>query len=191
MKKFILLFCAVMTFSMCQAAQKIVTVNIEKLFNSYYKTSQVENIIKKQAQVYQDYLNKKIESVKAIDKKFRVQLDKAQNVTISSADRSAAAKEAEKLSNEIRVIRKEMEVYSNEKRKEMGNMTMRKRQELMQEITACVRKTAEGLGADFVFDVSGRTAHQIPAVIYAKPSTDITNQVLQILNKGNVPEKRK
>ena len=73
----------------------------------------------------------------------------------------------------------------------MGNMTMRKRQELMQEITACVRKTAEGLGADFVFDVSGRTAHQIPAVIYAKPSTDITNQVLQILNKGNVPEKRK
>lgn len=191
MKKFILLFSAVMTFSMCQAAQKIVTVNIEKLFNSYYKTSQVENIIKKQAQVYQDYLNKKIESVKAIDKKFRVQLDKAQNVTISSADRSAAAKEAEKLSNEIRVIRKEMEVYSNEKRKEMGNMTMRKRQELMQEITACVRKTAEGLGADFVFDVSGRTAHQIPAVIYAKPSTDITNQVLQILNKGNVPEKRK
>ncbi|MBR2509203.1 MAG: OmpH family outer membrane protein [Lentisphaeria bacterium] len=191
MKKFILLFSAVMTFSMCQAAQKIVTVNIEKLFNSYYKTSQVENIIKKQAQVYQDYLNKKLESVKAIDKKFRVQLDKAQNVTISSADRSAAAKEAEKLSNEIRVIRKEMEVYSNEKRKEMGNMTMRKRQELMQEITACVRKTAEGLGADFVFDVSGRTAHQIPAVIYAKPSTDITNQVLQILNKGNVPEKRK
>lgn len=191
MKKFILLFSVVMTFSMCQAAQKIVTVNIEKLFNSYYKTSQVENIIKKQAQVYQDYLNKKLESVKAIDKKFRVQLDKAQNVTISSADRSAAAKEAEKLSNEIRVIRKEMEVYSNEKRKEMGNMTMRKRQELMQEITACVRKTAEGLGADFVFDVSGRTAHQIPAVIYAKPSTDITNQVLQILNKGNVPEKRK
>ena len=191
MKKFILLAVAAVLIQNCFAAQKIVTVNIEKLFNSYYKTSQVENIIKKQAQVYQDYLNKKMEQIKAIDKKFRVQLDKAQNVTISSADRSTAAKEAEKLSSEIRVIRKEMEFYSNEKRKEMGNMTMKKRQELMQEISASVRKVAEGLGADFVFDVSGKTTHQIPAVIYAKPSTDITNQVLQILNKGNVPEKRK
>lgn len=191
MKKIVFTFAAVMLVSVCCGAQKIVTVNIEKLFNSYYKTSQVENIIKKQSQVYQNYLNKKLESVKAIDKKFRVQLDKAQNVTISADERTNAAKEAEKLSSEIRVIRTEMQAYSTEKRKEMANLTMRKRQELMQEITACVRKVAEGLAADFVLDVSGQTAHRIPAVIYAKPSTDITNQVLQILNKGNVPEKRK
>ena len=48
MKKFILTLAAVMLVSFCSAAQKIVTVNVEKLFNSYYKTSQVENIIKKQ-----------------------------------------------------------------------------------------------------------------------------------------------
>lgn len=190
MKKIILLIVVAVFIPVCSGAQKIATVNIEKLFNSYYKTSQVENIIKKQAQVYQNYLNKKLESVKEIDKKFRVALDKAQNVTLSSDERTKAAKEAEKLSSEIRVIRTEMEAYSNEKRKEMANMTMKKRAELMQEITACVRKVAEGLAVDFVFDVSGKTAHQIPALIYAKPSADITSQVLKILNQGNVPEKR-
>lgn len=191
MKKFILTLAAVMLVSFCSAAQKIVTVNVEKLFNSYYKTSQVENIIKKQAQVYQNYINKKLESAKAVDKKFRVQLDKAQNVTLSAADRNNAAKEAEKLNSEIRVLRTEIDTYSKDKRKEMANLTMRKRQELMQEITDCIRKVAEGLGADFVFDVSGRNSNQIQTVVYAKPSADITNQVLQILNKGNVPEKRK
>ena len=60
----------------------------------------------------------------------------------------------------------------------------------MQEISAFVRKVAQGMAADFVFDISGKTAHQLPAVIYANPSADITNQVLQLLNKGNVPEKR-
>lgn len=190
MKKFILIIALFALLPFAEAAQKIVTVNIEKLFNSYYKTPQVENIIKKQAEVYQNYLNKKLASVRDIDKKFRVELDKAQNVTLSAADRAAAAKNAEKYSSEIRVIRTEMEAYSNEKRKEMANMSLKKRAELMQEISDCVRKTAIGLGADFVFDISGKTTHQIPAIIYAAPSTDITNQVLQILNKGNVPEKR-
>ncbi len=188
MKNFfaIILFCAVLP-AYC-AAPKIITVNIEKLFNSYYKTPQVEEIIQKQAQIYQEYLNKKIEEIKALDKKFRVELDKSQNVTLSSADRTNAAKNAEKISSEIRVIRTEMESYSNEKRKEMANLTLKKRNELMQEIIEAVRNTAKGLAADFVFDVSGKSTHQIPSVIYANPSSDITDQVLQILNKGNMPK---
>ena len=190
MKKIIstLLFCIFAATSF--AAQKIMTVNIESIFKAYYKTSQVENIIKKQAQVYQNYLNKKMEEVKAIDKKFRTELDRAQNVTLSSKDRSQAAKNAEKYSSDIRVLRSEMKIYSDEKRKEMSNMTIKKRQELMNEITSCIRKVAEGHGADFVFDVSGRTTQQPPAVVYSKPSADISSQVIQILNKGNTPEKR-
>ena len=190
MKKFILMTVVMALMPFAGAAQKILTVNMEKLFNSYYKTPQVENIIKKQAEIYQNYLNKKLESVREIDKKFRIELDKAQNVTKSAAERATAAKNAEKYSSEIRVIRTEMEAYSTEKRKEMANMSIKKRAELMQEISDCVRKAAIGLGADFVFDISGKTTHQIPALIYASPSSDITNDVLQILNKGNVPEKR-
>ncbi len=190
MKKFILSVILCTAAASSFAAQKIMTVNVEKIFKAYYKTSQVENIIKKQAQVYQEYLNKKIQQVKDIDKKFRVELDRAQNVTLSSKERSDAAKNAEKFSSEIRVIRTEMEAYSKEKRKEMANMTLKKRQELMREISDCIRKVAEGHAADFVLDVSGSTSHQIPAVIYAKPSSDISSQVIQILNKGNTPEKR-
>lgn len=172
------------------AAGKIMTVNIEKLFNSYYKTPQVENIVQKQAQVYQNYINKKMEKLRDLNAKFRVELDKAQNVSLSSADRSKAAQNAEKYNSEIRLLRTEMETYSTEKRKEMAKLTLEKRASLMQDITDCVRKVAQGMAADFVFDVSGKTTHQIPALIYANPATDITNDVLKILNKGNVPEKK-
>lgn len=190
MKKFIISIAAAAVIFPASAAQKIVTVNIEKLFNAYYKTPQVENIIQKQAQVYQNYLNKKMEKLRDIDKKFRVELDKAQNVTLSTENRSKAAQQAEKYNSEIRLLRAEMEAYSTEKRKEMANMTLEKRASLMQDISASVRKVAEGMAADFVFDVSGKTTHQIPALIYANPASDITNDVLKILNKGNVPEKK-
>lgn len=190
MKKIIALFAVFAVMLPSMAAQKIVTVNIEKIFNSYYKTPQVENIIQKQMQVYQNYLKKKMEKVRDLDKKFRVELDKAQNVTLSAADRSKAAQNAEKYNSEIRLLRTEMESYSNEKRQEMTKMTLEKRASLMQDISACVRKVAQGMAADFVFDVSGKTTHQIPALIYANPSSDITNDVLKILNKGNVPEKK-
>ena len=190
MKKFIISIAAAAVIFPASAAQKIVTVNIEKLFNAYYKTPQVENIIQKQAQVYQNYLNKKMEKLRDIDQKFRVELDKAQNVTLSTENRSKAAQQAEKYNSEIRLLRAEMETYSTEKRKEMANMTLEKRASLMQDISASVRKVAEGMAADFVFDVSGKTTHQIPALIYANPASDITNDVLKILNKGNVPEKK-
>lgn len=190
MKKLFFIIIVCLSFSASYGAQKILTVNVEKIFNSYYKTSQVENIIKKQAQVYQNYLNKKLEEIKKIDKDFRIQLDRAQNVTLSQKERNEATTKAQKLSNDIRVIRTEMENYSKEKRNEMASMTMKKREELLNEISDCVRKIAKGLSADFVFDVSGKTTHQIPALIYAAPSTDITNQVIQLLNKGNMPEKR-
>ena len=190
MKKFIISIAAAAVIFPASAAPKLVTVNIEKLFNAYYKTPQVENIIQKQAQVYQNYLNKKMEKLRDIDQKFRVELDKAQNVTLSTENRSKAAQQAEKYNSEIRLLRAEMETYSTEKRKEMANMTLEKRASLMQDISASVRKVAEGMAADFVFDVSGKTTHQIPALIYANPASDITNDVLKILNKGNVPEKK-
>ena len=69
-------------------------------------------------------------------------------------------------------------------------MTLEKRSAIMQDISETVRKVAEGIAADFVFDVSGKTTHQVPALIYASPASDITNDVLKILNKGNVPEKK-
>ena len=190
MRKFIIIIAIAAIILPAGAAQKIVTVNIEKLFNAYYKTPQVENIIRKQAQVYQNYLTKKMEKARELDKKFRVELDKAQNVTLSNENRSKAAQQAEKYNSEIRLLRAEMETYSNEKRKEMANMTIEKRASVMQDISNVIRKVAEGMAADFVFDVSGKTTHQIPALIYANPATDITNDVLKILNKGNVPEKK-
>lgn len=190
MKKFIIFIATAAIFCNAAAAQKIVTVNIEKLFNAYYKTPQVENIIQQQAQVYQNYLKKKMEKARELDKKFRIELDKAQNVTLSTEARSSAAKQAEKYNSEIRLLRTEMETYSNEKRKEMANMTIEKRAAIMKDISETVRKVAEGIAADFVFDVSGKTTHQVPALIYASPASDITNDVLKILNKGNVPEKK-
>lgn len=190
MKKFITFIVIATIFCNAFAAQKIVTVNIEKLFNAYYKTPQVENIIQKQAQVYQNYLKKKMEKARELDKKFRIELDKAQNVTLSTENRSKAAQQAEKYNSEIRLLRTEMETYSAEKRKEMANMTLEKRSAIMQDISETVRKVAEGIAADFVFDVSGKTTHQIPALVYASPASDITNDVLKILNKGNVPEKK-
>ena len=52
------------------------------------------------------------------------------------------------------------------------------------EIRVIVEDYAKGAGYDIVMDKSGMSAVQIPVLLYHKDSTDITAQVLKVLNKN-------
>ena len=82
MKKGLLLLLFLVGLNLSVSAQKIAVVDLEKVFKDYYKTPQIEELLKKQQQVFQDYLMKKNESAMELDKKFRVAFDRSQNITL-------------------------------------------------------------------------------------------------------------
>lgn len=182
----VLFFCCALVLA---NGQKIATVDMEKLFEGFYKTGQIDAVLKQQGQVYQDYLNKRMEKVREMDKTFRIEFDRSQNVTLSQEERNKGTEKAEKIANEIKVIQSEMEVYAKTKREDMMTLTQTKRNDLMVEISDTVKKVAMNQGYDFVLDISGRSASNIPVVIYSKTNVDLTLDVLNILNKGNTVKK--
>ncbi len=190
MRKFILGLLVFLGVSVSAFAQKIAVVDMAKIFREYYKTAQVEELLKKQQQVYQDYLTKRNEQVKELDKKFRVAFDRSQNITISQEERQKATEEAEKYTQEIKVIRTEMQTYARSKQTELMQLATTKRNELMQEINATIKQIAINQGYDFVFDLSAESANKIPVVLYSNNSVDLTTEVINNLNKGNVEEKK-
>jgi Skp family chaperone for outer membrane proteins len=186
MKKVLLLLLVLVGLSFSVSAQKIAVVDLEKVFKDYYKTPQIEELLKKQQQVFQDYLMKKNESAMELDKKFRVAFDRSQNITLSQEERKKATEEAEKITQDLQVIRTEMQTYAQAKQEDLLKLANLKRNELLQEITETIKQLAINQGYDFVLDLSAKSANAIPVVLYSKNNVDLTLEVITILNKGNI-----
>ena len=178
-------------FGVCVSifAQKIAVVDMEKVFKEYYKTPQIEELLKKQQHLFQDYLVKKNDKARELDKSFRVAFDRSQNITLSQEERNKATDEAEKISQEIKVIRTEMQNYAQNKQDELMKLATLKRNELLQEIVEKIKQLAINQGYDFVLDLNANSVNQIPVVLYAKNNVDLTLEVISALNKGNVIDK--
>ena len=65
---------------------------------------------------------------------------------------------------------------------------VQKTRELLQDVQNIVRKIAEEEGIDHVFEVSGKSSSQLPSLIYIRNATDLTDRVIEELNR-NQPEK--
>ena len=185
MKKGILLLLSLIGLNFAASAQKIAVVDLEKVFKDYYKTPQIEELLKKQQQVFQDYLVKKNESAMELDKKFRTAFDRSQNITLSQEERKKATAEAEKITQDIQVIRTEMQTYAQAKQDDLMKLATLKRNEVLQEITETLKQLAINQGYDLVLDLSAKSASAVPVVLYSKNNVDLTLEVITILNKGN------
>jgi Skp family chaperone for outer membrane proteins len=58
------------------------------------------------------------------------------------------------------------------------------RKELVDEIRRAIARYAKSNAYDLVLDYSGRTLNNLSAVIYFKPENDVTDTILELINKG-------
>ena len=74
-------------------------------------------------------------------------------------------------------------MYLLERRREMQELEKNKRQEIIADIQAEVRKRAAAGGYDYVFDSSGKTVNDQPALLIFPEKHDISEAVIRELNR--------
>ena len=90
-----------------------------------------------------------------------------------------------------RVEQKQEELYKF-RQQEMGQIESRQQAvlaELIKELTAILDKYAKDNGYAQVFEVSGRTMNQMPAVLVYPHEDDITEALIKLVNAGHEQEK--
>jgi len=161
---------------------KIAVVDIQRLFNEYFRTEEAQLQFNKDYAGIQKRVNQKIETVnemilelKEIDKKL-----KNENVD----------ERKQKLAKEFQLIEQERQMLINEMRREEKNekedVDRRKAasmQGIMSEIRSKVISFSKKGNYDFVFDQSGKNTNQVSFFLYLKDATDITEVLLKELNK--------
>ncbi len=166
---------------------RMVVVDLNKIFNEYYKTPQASAKLKETA----DSFNKEHETLmdgyrKLVEEinKLREEQDKPEySAEIRDQKRKALT---DKLAD-AQKSQREIEEYRRNHQKILEEQTQRMRMTILKEINEIIAKEAKDSGYQFVFDKSGNTLNGVPSIVYSQDSLEITDAILKVLNK-NAPK---
>lgn len=164
---------------------KIAVVDMARVFDDYYKTRIVQSQLEEQQSVYRTHVTAMNEEYNKLQDEYKVLLDAAQNITLKESERQEKAADAAKKLAEVRQKERDINQYLTEKSRQFKELEDTKRTEITAEILGEVQRRATVDGYDMVLDYSGKTTSNLAGVVFFKPNLDITDAVLEELNRGN------
>jgi len=142
------------------AADKLAYVDLSKAFSEYEKTKGYDKVLTEKETVYDTERNKKVDEIKQFQDKMNLLSDKE--------------KEAKKPEFEAKV--KTLQEYDRQKQTDLRKEQDTRMKEILKDIEDAVKQYAEKEGYTLVFNDR--------VLVYQTKSMDITDKILEILNKG-------
>lgn len=158
---FLAIFCFTMVLTgVATAADKFAYVDLSKVFNDYKKTKDFDKVLADKESAYEGERNKKVADIKQYQDKMNLLSDKE--------------KEAKRGDLETKI--KSLQENDRQKQVDMRKEFNDKRSEILKDIDNTIKALAEKGGYTLVFNEAG--------VLYNVKSLDITDQILESLNKS-------
>lgn len=167
--------------------KSIVTVDMKKLFDDYYKTPTARAKLEEtRDQFATEFKNKQEDLKKQVEElnQLREEQDRPEYTPEVREEKRKTMNE--KLASMQR-FQRELEEYRRSHQEILQQQSMRMREGLLEEITEVVKIEAKQRGLIFVLDRSGNTLNGMPGVVFSDDSLDITADILKILN-ANAPD---
>jgi Skp family chaperone for outer membrane proteins len=144
-----------------QAAEKFACMDLARVFNEYGKTKEYDKTLSEEENSYTQELDKKTNEIKQLQDKMNLLSDKE--------------KEAKKPDMESKL--KALQEFKRTKETDLRKELVEKRDEIFKDIQSAVKKYSEKEGLTLVFNDQ--------VLVYQDKTLDITDKIIQALNKEN------
>ena len=166
------------------AELKIAVIDMQKAFQEYEKTTTIEIKLNQQMEVFKEYSNQLNQQYQNLRKQYESARDDSQNIAYSAAERENKRQKAQQLYESLKLKEQEMTSYSESRKTQIRDMYTKLRGEVVDEIRKAVHNKAVLEGYTIVLDQSGESLNDVGFVIYVQPGLDITDAIIQDLNRG-------
>ncbi|MFH0826813.1 MAG: OmpH family outer membrane protein [Candidatus Omnitrophota bacterium] len=156
----LIVFCLGLWFKPVLAADKIAYVDLSRIFSEFNKTKDYDKALTDKESVYSADREKKVNEIKQFQDKMNLLSDKE--------------KEAKQGDLESRI--KTLQDYDRQKQTDLRKEQDEKMKEILKDIEDTVKQHSEKEGYTLVFNDR--------VLIYQNKSMDITDKIIEILNKG-------
>ena len=166
------------------AEVKIAVIDMQKAFEEYEKTKTIEIKLNQQMEVFREYSNQLQQQYQNLRKQYESARDDSQNIALSGAERENKRLKAQQLYESMLLKEQEMNSYKESRKEQIREMYTKLRDEAVEEIRKAVHNKAVLEGYTIVLDKSGETLNNVESVIYFQANLDITESIIQDLNRG-------
>lgn len=170
------------------AVESTAYINMEKVFEGFYKTRRAESSLRKQEAVYKERADTAVKELEELKEKFERLRKESESVALSDEAKERKQEEARGVEIQLRDKERDLQKYFADKKREMQGDYMKSRNMIVKEILQFVRTYADENGYDVVMDVSGMTQNMLPVILKYPEDKEITPIILQELNRGHEEE---
>jgi outer membrane protein len=167
---------------------KVGTVDMKKVFESYYKTKDAESRINEARNAAKKELEDRMDSYKKGTEDVQKLNDEIQRPELSKEAKEAKSKQRDEKISELKTMEREVREFQATREKQLQEQSVRMRGGIVEEINKVVADRVKAENYDIVFDKSGPSLNGVPVILFAKDSFDFTNDVVAALNKNKGAE---
>lgn len=166
------------------AQTKIATLDLQKVFDGYWKTKQISENLQGQGKEYEAQREKLVAQYQELNEAFRLLREAIDDPAASSAGKEKRTKEADAKLAEIREMEQTINDYDNTTRTQITETQNRMKQNIVREIRETVAGIARKEGYNMVLDTAALARTDTPILLFHDGTADVTEKVLTQMNAG-------
>lgn len=165
------------------AQTKIALVDMQEAFKQYYKTDEAQERLKQDMTGYQKSMEDKREDYRKLVEQIKALQEGAKDPSASDASKKEKEQKLKEKVTEAQTRENEMQQFANQTSKMFQDSQQRMRKTIVDEINVVIETFSKGK-YNLVLDKSGMTLNGTAALVYTEGMTDITSEIVKVLNKS-------
>ena len=172
--------------SMASADLKVATVDLGKAFDAYYKTKEDAQHLKEKELAAQKEIQDKNTAYQQISDEVQKLDQESKDPTLSAEARTEKGKARDQRGSDLNAAGRALQEFADERKKELQDEFIRRRKEVVDELTKVINDYSTAQGYDLVLDKTSAAATSgVPIVLFSSSKlTDITSDVIKQENVG-------
>jgi outer membrane protein len=166
------------------AQGRLATVDLRKLFDGYWKTKKADGQLKERASDMEKEHKTMLDDWKKGKEDYASMLGEANNQNFSPEARDKSKKSAEDKLKQLKETEDTITQYERQARTTLDEQKKRMRDSILEEIKTAVTTKAKAAGFALVIDTAAETVNNTPVVLFCNNENDMTQTVLDELNKN-------
>ena len=178
-----LIFVLDMALSASAGELKVGTVNMMKLLSEFHEKKAAEAEEKVELSSIDAAYRERVEAIKAIEEAMAKKQNEFNDPSLAEKKRKEIAASAQELAATRSVLIKEGDEFLKKQRRSLNQKMVGMINDIRNKVETAVSEHAATLDVNLVFDESGLTSSRTPFLIYSRNTVDLTDAVLEKLNK--------
>lgn len=161
---------------------KIATVSMEKLFDDYKQTAEIQKDINIERARIQKDNNLRLADIREIEKSIEELRNQLGDQNIGDKKKRELSQELQDLSQDGIHKERERIEFLDRRNRSLNEKMMKQMRGILIELQRVVSDRAKAGNYDYIFDSSGNSTQGVPFVLHAREMTDLTESILKEIN---------